>query len=347
MTPARVSEQPLVALTGGSGFLGSHIADFLLERGYRVRVSVRPTSDLRWLQGKPLEIQNVTLVAPQNESADVTSAALTGHRSVTEFVAGANAVIHSAGVTKARDEAGYNRSNVATTSHLLNAARAEGHCRTFILISSLAAAGPASLSQPRLESDPCEPLTAYGRSKLAAEELLNSGDDDLRTVILRPPALYGPRDKAFLPLFRLAQKGWTVRLGHRMEGLSLVDGRDAARAVIALLETESATGAFFVDDGFAYDWSHVASALSQACHRRIKTIIVPTLVLRATAWLVGPRRAERSTLLNRDRLADISVPGWVCSGEKLRRETGFTPQWELARGFAETLADYLKKGWLA
>jgi nucleoside-diphosphate-sugar epimerase len=344
-----------VALTGGSGFLGSHIADALLANHYHVRVAVRPTSDLRWLQGKPLEIQNVALAPPLEPAPEAPPSAETGHHtgadrsvdSVAEFVAGASAVIHSAGVTKARDEAGYQRSNVATTARLFNAARAESRCRTFILISSLAAAGPAPLAKPRREGDPCEPLTAYGRSKLAAEEILTDGGAPLRTVILRPPALYGPRDRAFLPLFRLAQKGWTARLGHRMEGLSLVDGRDAARAVVALLETESATGVYFVDDGFAYDWSAVAAALSHACHKKIRTIVVPTWVLRVGAWLVGPHQAERSTLLNRDRLTDISVPGWVCSGEKLRRETGFEPRWDLAGGFAETLADYREKGWLA
>lgn len=341
------AHRPLVALTGATGFLGSHIADLLLERGYPVRAAVRPTSDLRWLRGKPIEIQQVTL-APVTAGGTATDR--TGQevcRSVEEFVAGAAAIIHCAGVTKASQEEVYQLANVATTASLLAAARAAGVCHTFILISSLAAAGPAPASDPRREDAVCEPISAYGRSKLAAEVHLQASDLPFRTVILRPPALYGPRDRDFLPLFRLAQSGWTARLGRRLQSLSLVDGRDAARGAVALLESDSTTGPYFIDDGHSYSWSDLATALGEACGRRVRTFTVPTCLLQAAARMVGPHLAERSSLLNKGRLADISVPGWVCSGEKLRRETGFAPQWGLNRGFWETMDFYLSNGWLA
>ncbi len=346
MTNPQTPERPLVALTGATGFLGSHIADLLLAHGYHLRVAVRPTSDLRWLRGKPLQIQEVALVLPRSSLRAGPRDQDGGNPALAAFVAGAQAIIHCAGVTKARQEHLYEDTNVATTANLIAAAREAGDCRTFILISSLAAAGPASADRPRREADPCEPITTYGRSKLAAERLLSEPHLPFRSVILRPPALYGPRDRAFLPLFRLAQAGWTARFGRTLQSLSLVDGRDAARGIVALLETESTSGPYFIDDGHVYGWTDVATALGRACRRRVRTLTLPTGLLRLAARLVGSRLAERTTLLNAGRMADITVPGWVCCGEKLRHETGFTPQWNLESGFRETMEYYLRNGWL-
>ncbi len=333
--PAAVAP-PLGALTGATGFLGSHLADQLLGKGWRVRASVRPTSDRRWLRGKPIETLVLPL-APADTDADPA---------LDRFLACADAVVHCAGVVRAAREDGYRHGNVETTRRLLVAAARQGSCRTFLLVSSLAAAGPAPAAEPRHEDGPCQPISPYGRSKLAAEQLLAGFASRFRTVILRPPALYGPRDRAFLPLFRLAQAGWTVRLGRTLRELSLVDGRDAAAAAVALLETEAATGPFFVDDGRCHTWPDLAAAFAAVCRRRIRTLTVPLGLLRAGAGLLGPRLASRTSLLHPGRLADLAVPGWVCSGERLRRETGFRAGRDLRRGFAETLDFYHRNGWL-
>lgn len=353
MITSDVPRESLVALTGATGFLGSHIADVLLASGLQLRVSARTTSDLRWLRGKPLEIKQVPLVPPAEQSR-ATAAGIPAeiadqaedNPEVREFLAGARAVIHCAGVTVARNEAEYRRHNVDTTSRLLAAARRTSTCRVFVLISSLAAGGPGTATEPRREEDPCLPISAYGRSKLAAERLLADRTLPFRTVILRPPALYGPRDRAFLPLFRLARSGWVPRLGRQLQNLSLVDARDAARAAHTLLITASATGPYYIEDGHVYGWGEIAAALARASNRRVRTFTIPVGLLRTAARLVGPRLAQRSTMLNEGRLGDISVPGWVCSGEKLRRDTGFGAHWNLESGFTETMAYYLRNGWL-
>ncbi len=337
----------LVALTGATGFLGSHIADRLLLSGYRVRASVRASSDLRWVRGKPLEIVEVLLAPPASRAVGAVSEeqekapdpALAG------FVSGAAAVIHCAGAVRAPDRAAYRRANVTTTRRLLAAAAAEPACRVFVLISSLAAAGPAPPQTPRCEDDPCQPITDYGRSKLAAEKLLEDAALPFRTVALRPPALYGPRDRAFLPLFRLAQRGWSLRLRGGPAALSLLDVRDAAGAVLALLETAAARGAYFVDDGRAYDLGDLAAALALAFRRRNRALTVPLSLLRGAARLLG-RRAERLPLVHPDRLADLNVSGWVCSGARLRRDTGFRPRHDLRGGIAETLSFYRQHDWI-
>jgi nucleoside-diphosphate-sugar epimerase len=348
MSAAKPAGGSLVALTGATGFLGSHIADRLLMSGYRVRASVRASSDLRWIRGKPLETMEVPLTPPPGTAAgaapEVADAA-PPDPALVRFVSGATAVIHCAGVVRAPDRASYRRGNVTTTRRLLAAAVTEASCRVFVLVSSLAAAGPAPPQAPRCEDDPCHPITDYGRSKLAAEKLLEDAALPFRTAVLRPPALYGPRDRAFLPLFRLAQRGWSLRLSGGPAALSLLDGRDAAGAVLALLETAAACGAYFVDDGRAYDLADLAAALALAFRRRNRPLPVPLSWLRGAAWLLG-RRAERLPLLHPDRLADLTVPGWVCSSARLRRDTGFRPQYDLRSGIAETLVFYRQNDWL-
>ncbi|MGD9547493.1 MAG: NAD-dependent epimerase/dehydratase family protein [Candidatus Krumholzibacteriia bacterium] len=326
---------PLAALTGGSGFLGSHIADALLEAGWRVRCAVRPTSDRRRLSGKGLEIVDVDLGSPE---------------ACRSFVRDAAAVIHCAGLVAADSEAAYFQANVHSTGVLLEACRetwAEGAGRqTFLLVSSLAAHGPAGLDRPAREEAPCRPITGYGRSKAAAEELVGRGWP-FRCLVLRPPALYGPRDRGFLPLLRAARRGWTARFSGPMQGLSLVDGRDAARAAVALVATPAATGTFFVDDGRAgYTWAELADALGEACGRRVRTVVIPLGLLRTVAAILRPLTGGGVSVLRRDRIRDLEVPGWACDGSRLREATGFSARYRLGPGLADALAFYREEGWL-
>jgi nucleoside-diphosphate-sugar epimerase len=326
-------------LTGGSGFLGSHVADALLHAGYGVRVAVRATSSLRWLADKSLETVVVDL-------ADTAACAA--------FLTGTAGVVHCAGVVSAPDAAGYREGNVQPTLNLLAAAAqvwAESPTATFLLVSSLAAHGPASLDQPAVETNPCRPLTAYGRSKRDAEKALLAAPGPFRRLVLRPPSLYGPRDREFLPLLKAATSGWTVRLGRRLTGLSLVDGRDAAAAAVALLQTSTAAGIYFVADAQGgYDWQQLQEALSRATGRTIRRVEVPLSAVRLaagiTAMLGGLLGREASLLLNPDRVRDLDSIGWVCDGSRLVSDTDFRPRFDAATGFGETLTFYRKQGWL-
>jgi nucleoside-diphosphate-sugar epimerase len=330
--PGRTDKGRLVALTGATGFLGSHIADTLLARGYRVRASIRATSSLRWLEGKNVETVQVDLTDP---------AACAG------FLEGTTGLIHNAGVTTARDEAGYHRGNTDTTKALVTAA---GRVWTsgdeaFVLVSSLAAHGPAGLDSPAVETNFCRPLTGYGRSKLAAELLLSEPGLGFRTAILRPPSLYGPRDREFLPLLKGALRGWTLKPG-AMQGLSLVDGRDAARAAVTLLEHERSTGAYFVDDGHTgYSFSEMAALLGEVTGKKVRLLPVPIALMKLAAVLLGGTTAT-SPILNADRVRDLDTEGWVCDGERLVAETGFHPSRRAAEGLKETLAFYRSEEWL-
>ncbi|PJA77009.1 hypothetical protein CO151_00725 [bacterium CG_4_9_14_3_um_filter_65_15] len=332
---SRPGRGPVIALTGATGFLGSHIADELLDSGFRVRASIRPTSDLRWIADKDIE----------SFPLDLSDAA-----ACTDFVRGVRAVIHCAGRVTAPDDESYLRANVETTRCLLAACRREWHPQgggSFLLISSLAAHGPAAPARPAREDDPCRPVTGYGRSKVAAEKLLLEHDHPFRTVVLRPPALYGPRDRGFLPLVKAALRGWTVRFTGPMAGLSLVHGRDAARAAVSLLETPEATGVFFVDDGHrGYDNKDLTSALALACGRKVRTVTVPLGLLKFIAGLLRPLTGGGISVLRADRLKDLEVCGWACDGSRLGAATGFSAAHDAASGFADTVAFYRRERWL-
>ncbi len=335
MNSPAANARPLAALTGGSGFLGSHIADALLEAGWRVRCAVRPTSDRRWLEGKGLEIVDVDLGSPEACQA---------------FVRDAAAVIHCAGLVAADSEAAYFQANVRSSEVLLDACREtwgnEAGDRTFLLVSSLAAHGPAGLDRPAREDDPCLPITGYGRSKAAAEALVGRSWP-FRCLVLRPPALYGPRDRGFLPLLKAARRGWTARFGGPLQGLSLVDGRDAARAALALVATPGAAGTFFIDDGRAgYTWAELAEALGEACGRRVRTVVIPLGLLKAVAAVLRPLTGGGVSVLRRDRIRDLEVQGWACDGSRLREATGFVARHRPAEGFHDALAFYREEGWL-
>jgi nucleoside-diphosphate-sugar epimerase len=334
----------LVAVTGASGFLGSHVCDVLIAGGYQVRAGHRPTSSMRWLHDKKLERSLVNLANPA---------------SCVAFLADCHAVVHCAGALMA-DEDTYQRVNVDHTRILAEAAARAGTVRRFVYISSLAAGGPAGIFNPRDESMADQPISGYGRSKQAAEQLLAAGSWSFSTVTLRPPSLYGPRDRAFLPLLRWAKLGLTGRVGDQMEGLSLVEGRDAARAAVALLEAPDAHGFYYVDDGpgpggpldpgrrhhWGYDWDDVVMVLQTLFDRSQREINIPLGLLRTISRLLPAGKRNASPLFNPDRIDDLDTEGWVCTGARLRQDTGWKPEYNLASGMRSALAFYRRRGWI-
>lgn len=331
-------ERPLIALTGATGFLGSHIADLLLARGCSVRASVRATSSLRWLEGKDVATEVLDLGA----AADAD-----------RLLDGADGIIHCAGVVSETRPGDYERGNVGITRTLLEAAARRwpdtpaDDPPAFVYVSSLAAHGPAPMDRPAVESNAADPITAYGRSKRAAEKEVTLAPGLFRRAILRPPALYGPRDKDFLPLLKMARAGWTARLGTTMTGLSLVDGRDAAAAAVALLTCPRAEGVFFVDDGArGYDHAGLTAAMAAAAGRPVRTLPIPLWPLKVLSRVFGRLPAGRLPVLNPDRVRDLSAVGWACDGRRLVDVTGFAPQFDAVRGMTETMAFCRREGWL-
>ena len=325
-----------VLLTGANGFVGSHILDKLCARGLATAALLRPAGNQRFIQAHlpRLEVRVGSLSDPQSLDAAL--------RDVTH-------VIHCAGCTKALRNSEFYEVNQAGTRNVVEAVnRQHGRIQRLIHLSSLAAGGPASPDQPAREDDLPHPVSEYGRSKLAGERELH---DACKTeyVILRPPAVYGPRDEAFLPLFKAVQAHILPRFGGGRQTLSLVFAEDLAEAVATCLTHPAAAGKTFYVASGEVTTAH-AMAREIAGQMKIRTLLLslPTVALwplcclqETLSWLT-----RRPNVLSRQKYAELRAPGWVCDPTRLRQETGFVGGTTLKNGIAKTLAWYRQERWL-
>jgi nucleoside-diphosphate-sugar epimerase len=326
-----VPDEPKVLVTGGTGLVGSHVVDVLLEAGLPVRCTVRATSNLRWLAGKPVELVETDLTGDELGGA----------------VSGVNAVVHCAGLTRgSRRE--LMAANHEGTRALLAACGATGRQVRFVFCSSQAAAGPGELNRPREVTDAPAPVSDYGRSKLAAEEEVLAHSDRLEVTILRPVAVYGPRDEDTFPYFQMASRGLLVAPGLRERLVQLVHVRDVARAMLkALQRAEAVERTYFVAHPEVVSWGRMTAAMAQALGRRAVTVRLPSALVGAVGaiseLLGGGRRAGQ---LDRRRARDMAVRAWTCDVDRTIEELDWSPAFNIEEGFRDSAEWYRKEGWL-
>lgn len=318
-------------VTGGTGFLGSHVVDALLAADWQVRCTVRATSNLRWMEGKQVEL----VVADVRDAAGVKRA-----------VDGIDAVFHCAGRTRgSRDE--LFAANHEGTRVVLEASSHNRRQVRFVYCSSQAAAGPGTLKRPREEDDPPAPTSDYGWSKLAGEEETLNYADRLQVSVLRPVAVYGPRDEDTLPYFQMATRGVVVVPGIRRRLVQLVHARDAAAALTLAAEKPEAVGrTYFVGHPEIIDWRQLAGAIATAVGRRATRLPLPSAVMRAAgvgAELLGSGKPGQ---LDRRRAKDMSERAWTCRVTRLTSELGWEPEYDSENGLRQTAQWYRKEEWL-
>ena len=321
-----------VLVTGASGFVGGHVADRFAQAGWRVRCLVRPTSSRRWLASLGAEFA----------LGDVGA----GH-GLAAACAGCDTVVHAAGLTNAVHPGEYQRVNVEGTLRLWAAAEAAG-ARRFVLVSSLAAAGPSRGAEPQDETAEPRPVNAYGRSKLAGERVVLGVGGPVQAVVVRPPAVYGPRDADFLALFRAAARGWFPRFGRGPRTLSLVHAVDLAEGIYLAAERGAAGRVYYVTDGAAHDLWEMAEGIGAALGRGVRALPVPAAALWLGA-LAGEAQAallRRPGVLSFDRLAQFSRTGWTASDARARLELGYRSRYDLPSGLEDTVRWYRGVGWI-
>jgi len=324
-----------VLVTGANGFIGSHLTEALIARGYQVRCMVRRSSDLTHIRTLPVEWALADLAQPE---------------SLRQACRGVDAVCHCAGITRALDEATFLRINALPVRHLAQTCAEENPALSrFLLLSSMAAAGPSAAKQaPIDEARPPAPLTWYGKSKLEAERALLQWADRLPVTIVRPVATFGPRDRDFLAYFRLAKLGLSPRLGRSERLASLIYVHDLVSLLLLVLEDSRAVGQTYFGTAEIYPFTDIYAAISSALGTRSLSVTLPMAILtpiamtaRVQAWLTG-----RPALLNSQRVIDLRQPYWTCSGEKARTELGFAAHHELRSAMQQTAAWYAANGWL-
>lgn len=324
-----------VLVTGGTGFVGSHVVEQLLRDGHRVRCHVRRgRTSLGWLSNLPVEIVEGDIASSTDRLA---------------LLRDVGTIIHIAGVTKARSLEAYRAVNVDMTRALLETSVAHGAGR-FVLISSLAAVGPSTDGSLPDELTACLPLTSYGISKLEAENVCRSYADRIGVTILRPPAVYGPRDKDILEMFRYVSLGLRPVIGSRSKTLSLVHVQDLASAVVRTsLDPRAAGKTYFVSDPEPYKFSDLIGSLARIMDRRTFPLYLPAPVLYAAA--LGSQAVSallgRTAVLTIEKARDLLQPAWVCSSRALSEDLGVRSSIPIEQGLRETYAWYRSHGWLS
>lgn len=326
-----------VLVTGGSGFLGSHVAEQLAKQGHTVRALVRRSSNRKFLQTLP--------------GIEFAEGSVEDRRSVDEAMkGGVDAVVHSAGLVKARNEAEFNECNTQGTVNLLEAAIEHApNLKRFVHVSSLEACGP-SLDRRPVPVEQERPVTAYGRSKLAAEKACVQRKDKLPVVILRPAAIYGPRDVEILEAFRAASKRQYPVMGDGSMLGCYTYGPDCARACIQAIEANIPSGKiYFVDDGEPMSMARaMGEVLPEAIGRKpILRFGIPFPVLQLASLGVETygRVRGKAVMLTREKVKMLSHH-WVCESASTRADLGWTPEVTFEEGVKKTAAWYRQNGWL-
>ena len=316
-----------VAVTGATGFIGRHLTADLVRRGVEVRAIVRPRS-----------------TSAEPAGATIVRAPLQADALGPGFD-GVDAVVHLAGVVSAVDAATYTSVNADGTRAVAVAANAAG--AHLVHVSSLAAAGPAPASMPRAEDAPSEPITPYGRSKLDSERALRAMPS-LSWTVLRPGVVYGPGDRAVLPLFKLAASPVVPVVGRPGAAYTFVYIPDVVRAIEAALDKASVGGTFFVGHPEPVTPRRLLETIQQALGRRGSLVQLPMSVTHMAAEIcdVIGRVTGRAMLINRWRYAELAAEGFVCRVDRMRDVLGVTAAVDLAAGVRSTAEWYRRAGWL-
>jgi nucleoside-diphosphate-sugar epimerase len=318
-------------VTGGTGFVGSHLVEALRRSSVEVTILARSPS-----KAAGLAAQGVQVV-----TGDLHDAA-----GIERAVQGQDVIYHVAGVVAAADEAEFLRANRDGTRHLLAAAERRGSAR-FVLVSSLAACGPAPRGTPLSGGEPPRPVTAYGRSKLAAEELVRGSA--LPWSIIRPPIVYGPRDREVLKVFRLARLGIAPVFGDGTQELSAVHAADLATALMAVATRPTTVGRIYhACHPEVFTSAELGRAVGAAMGRSVVTIRVPPGVGRALLSVTeaAARLSRKPTILTTDKANEFFQPAWTGDPAPLTRDSGWTATRNLQSGLADTYRWYREARWL-
>ena len=319
----------MVLVTGGTGFIGTHLLEHLTKSGEEVRALVRRTKAPR-----------VLLAGVQVVHGDLASGA-----GLDDALRGVDAVIHLAGVTKALHSDDYYAGNVRATEQLTRAMAGRGI--RLVHVSSLAAIGPSSGRVPVGEDAEPHPLTHYGKSKLAAERVVR--DLVPGAVIVRPPVVYGPRDTDVFQLLKSISKGLVLEIAGGERWFSAIYVKDLVAGLIAAVREPRAAGrTYFLAHAKPVSWQQLGDSAARIMARTPRVITVPLGVAHAVGACAEfwARATGKPGIISREKIAEAKCMAWTCDTSRAAGELGFIAPTALDKGLAETLSWYKEAGWL-
>ena len=333
-----------ILITGASGFIGCFLVKEALSRGYEVWAGVRAGSDKSRLQDP--RIRFIDLKYNDSDALTAQLKAFAAAEGRWDYI------IHNAGLTKTLDKRNFHTVNAEYTHHLLQALTAAG-CKPdkFLLMSSLSSygRGDETTFSPILLRDPQKPDTAYGKSKLAAENYVRA-QSDFPYVILRPTGVYGPGEKDYFMEIKSVASGLDFAVGSTPQRITFIYVTDLARVAFLALENKAVINReYFVADGDVHtDESFARLIQSQLNKKRVFHARIPMPLVYVACQgseLIG-KLLKKSMTLNSDKYIILKQRNWICETEPLRTELGFIPEYPLEKGLAESIAWYKEAGWL-
>lgn len=330
-----MQNKEIAVVTGANGFVGSHLVDNLLLKGYEVRCIVRKSSDLKWLKGKDIKIFDCGLFDKE------------GLRNAFK---NANYIFHVAGVVKSKTKEGYYKGNVETTRNLLEIAfENKSTIKRFLSVSSLTVTGPSLDGKPVTELTECKPITTYGKSKLEGEKLVLSYKDKLPVTICRAPAVYGERDTEIFIYFNTFNKGITTTIGFDKKELSLIHAVDLVEGFYLAATSEKAIGEiYFIGSEEYYTWQQINSITSKILSKKPLVIKVPHFLVYTIASIAQffAMFSSKPATLNIEKAKDITQQYWTCDTSKAKNDFGYRQQISIEEGIKRTCDWYKKEGWI-
>ncbi|HEX9691667.1 MAG TPA: NAD(P)-dependent oxidoreductase [Gemmatimonadales bacterium] len=321
-------------VTGGAGFIGSHLVDALVRRGDRVVCVERPGAVAHWIPTDHVDFRATGIADP----------AL-----LVEVFGGTDVIFHLAGLTCARRPEEFDRVNVEGTANVLRAAAMLDPAPHVVFLSSLAATGPCQNGERLNPSSVPYPLSAYGRSKLQAEAVTHAFADRVPITVVRLPAVYGPRERGILAMFRLINRGIAITFGGWDRELSLIYVTDVVQGLLRCTEVRRTVGhTYILSHPEPVTWRAFAWAVAHALGRSPLLISIPKMAGAIIGTLVecGAGITRHAAIVNRDKIREMAQERWVCDPSASERDLGFAAAYSVPRGVAETAAWYQEARWL-
>ncbi len=330
-----MNSSPISIVTGANGFVGSHLVDNLLGKGHKVRCLVRKSSNLRWLEGKDVEIFDCGLwdkegIAKAFESCDY--------------------VFHVAGVVKSKKPEGYFKGNVEATKNLLDVVKENKiNLKRFVVVSSQTAVGPSIDEIPVNEESECKPITTYGRSKLEQEKTALSYYPEIPITICRAPAVYGERDTEIFIYFQTFNKGLTSIIGFDKKVVSLIHVIDLVEGIYLSAINEKSNGEiYFISSEKVYNWDEVGKITSKVLKKKAIKIKIPHFIVFTIAAIAQffALFSSKPATLNIEKAKDLTQHAWTCDTSKAIKDLGYRQNISIEEGIKRTCDWYKKMKWI-
>ena len=329
-----------ILITGASGFIGSFIVEEALRRGFETWAAVRKSSSREWLKDERINFIELNLSSKAQLVEQLKGKAF-------------DYVVHAAGVTKCLNKADFRRINTEGTKNLVDALIETGMpLKRLVFVSSLSVFGAIKEQQPYeeiRESDMPQPNTEYGRSKLAAEQYLDSLGSRIPYIILRPTGVYGPKEKDYFIMAKSIKQHSDFAVGYRQQDITFVYVEDVVQAIFLALEKGENGRKYFLSDGQVYQSATFSKLIHEALGRPwwIR-LTVPEWVLRIVTFCgeYTGRMTGKVTALNNDKYNILRQRNWRCDIEPARKELGYEPKVMLDEGVKRTIRWYQEHGWL-